>query len=150
MTVRRDGDHFAGNLHQVPTGAVRHGKLQSCAHTWCGKRAFTGPAGGEASEQGGEAAFPGHHGQRNVLRTGDSLRHLVRHQPIGEGDAQTSKAHMAASKHLLRYLAGTVDFSITYRKKGFKLTALSDATGATTPITASQRFHTLSSFQMLR
>ena len=34
---------------------------------------------------------------------------------------------MAASKHLLRYLAGTVEFAITYKKGGFTVTAFSDA-----------------------
>ena len=38
-----------------------------------------------------------------------------------------SKAHMGAAKRLLRYLAGSIDFDITYEKGGFKLTALSDA-----------------------
>ena len=66
--------------------------------------------------------------------------------------SKPSKAHMAAAKHLLRYLAGTVDFTITYKKKGLKLTAFffRTQTGATTPITASQCLHTFSSFQMLR
>ena len=41
--------------------------------------------------------------------------------------SKPSKAHMAAAKHLLRYLAGTVDFAITYKHGGFKLTAFSDA-----------------------
>ena len=47
-----------------------------------------------------------------------------------------SKAHMAAAKHLLRYLTGTVDFVITYKQGGFKLTAFSMQTGATTRTTA--------------
>ena len=41
--------------------------------------------------------------------------------------SKPSKAHMAAAKHLLRYLAGTVDFAITYTQGGFKVTAFSDA-----------------------
>ena len=39
-------------------------------------------------ERRGQAAFSGHHGQRDVPRTGGSLRHLVLRQPTGEGDAQ--------------------------------------------------------------
>ena len=35
-----------------------------------------------------------------------------------------AKVHMGAAKHLLRYLAGTTDFTIVYKKEGFKLTAL--------------------------
>ena len=41
--------------------------------------------------------------------------------------SKPSKAHMVAAKHLLRYLAGTVGFAITYKQGGFKLTAFSDA-----------------------
>ena len=38
-----------------------------------------------------------------------------------------SKAHLASAKHQFRYLAGTVDFAITYRQVDFKLDAFSDA-----------------------
>ena len=41
--------------------------------------------------------------------------------------SKPSKAHTAAAKHLLRYLTGTVDFAVTYKQGGFKLTAFSDA-----------------------
>ena len=47
--------------------------------------------------------------------------------------SKPSKAHMAAAKHLLRYLAGTVDFAITYKQGGFKLTAFSDANWGNNP-----------------
>ena len=40
--------------------------------------------------------------------------------------SKPSKAHTAAAKHLLRYLTGTVDFAVTYKQGGFKLTAFSD------------------------
>ena len=38
--------------------------------------------------------------------------------------SKPSKAHMGAPKQLLRYLAGTTDFSIVYKRGGFKLSAL--------------------------
>ena len=41
-----------------------------------------------------------------------------------------SKMHMVAAKHILRYLAGSTDFSIVYNKGGFKLTAFSDSNWA--------------------
>ena len=47
--------------------------------------------------------------------------------------SKPSKAHMGATKHLLRYLAGSTDFSITYRQKGFKLTAFSNANWGRNP-----------------
>ena len=47
--------------------------------------------------------------------------------------SKPSKAHMAAAKHLLRYLAGTVDFAITYKQGGFKLNAVSDANWGNNP-----------------
>ena len=40
---------------------------------------------------------------------------------------------MAAAKHLLRYLAGTTNFVITYKRGGFKLTAFSDANWGNNP-----------------
>jgi len=47
--------------------------------------------------------------------------------------SKPSKAHMAAAKHLLRYLAGTTGFAITYKQGGFKLTAFSDANWCNNP-----------------
>ena len=47
--------------------------LQLNVHAWRRKIDVAGPAGAEASGQGGETAFPGHRGQRNVPWTGDSL-----------------------------------------------------------------------------
>ena len=40
--------------------------------------------------------------------------------------SKPSKAHMGAGKHLLRYLVGSTNFSITYKQGGFQLTAVSD------------------------
>ena len=47
--------------------------------------------------------------------------------------SKPSKVHMGAAKHLLRYLAGSIDFSITYKQGGFKLTAFSDANWGVNP-----------------
>ena len=43
------------------------------------------------------------------------------------------EAHMGAAKHLLRYLAGSTDFSITYKPRGFQLTTVSDANWGANP-----------------
>ena len=40
--------------------------------------------------------------------------------------SKPSNEHMGAAKHLLRYLAGSTSFSVTYRQGGFQLTAVSD------------------------
>ena len=37
------------------------------------------------------------------------------------------KAHVEVTKHVLRYLAGSVNFPITYKRGGFKLTIYTDA-----------------------
>ena len=47
--------------------------------------------------------------------------------------SKPSKAHMGAAKHLLRYLAGSTDLSITYKQQGFKLAAFSDANWGENP-----------------
>ena len=41
--------------------------------------------------------------------------------------SKPSKAHMAVAKHLLRYLAGTTTFVVTYKRGSLKLTAFFDA-----------------------
>ena len=41
--------------------------------------------------------------------------------------SKPSQAHMGAAKHLLRYLAGSTDLSITYKQEAFKLAVFSDA-----------------------
>ena len=41
--------------------------------------------------------------------------------------AKPSKIHMMAAKHTLRYLAGTTEFSSTYKRGGFKLAVFSDS-----------------------
>ena len=43
------------------------------------------------------------------------------------------KADKAAAKYLLRYLAGTTNFTVTYKQWGFKLTAFSDANWGNNP-----------------
>ena len=41
--------------------------------------------------------------------------------------SKLSKAHMGAAKHVLRYLAGSVNFPITYTRGGYQLTTYIDA-----------------------
>ena len=47
--------------------------------------------------------------------------------------SKPSKVHMGAAKHLLRYLAGTTNFTIVYKQGGFKLTAFSDSNWGNNP-----------------
>ena len=47
--------------------------------------------------------------------------------------AKPSNIHMVAAKHTLCYLAGTTDFSITYKRGGFKLAVFSDSNWANNP-----------------
>ena len=47
--------------------------------------------------------------------------------------SKPSKARMGAAKHPLRYLAGSTDFSMTYKQGGFKLAAFSDANWEANP-----------------
>ena len=46
--------------------------------------------------------------------------------------SKPSMVHLAVAKHAPRYLTGTTDFHITY-KKGFKLAAFSDSNWANIP-----------------
>ena len=47
--------------------------------------------------------------------------------------SKPSKIHMGAAKHLLRFLAGTTNFTIVYKQGGFKLTAFSDSNWGNNP-----------------
>ena len=47
--------------------------------------------------------------------------------------SKPAKAHMRTAKHLLRYLAGSTDFSITYKQGSFRLAAFSDANWGNNP-----------------
>ena len=46
---------------------------------------------------------------------------------LARATSRPVKVHMGAAKHVLRYLAGTTDFTIVYKKGGLKLTAFSDS-----------------------
>ena len=65
----------------------------------------------------------------SVMFLADVSRYDIFHSvnQLARAMSNPSKAHMGAAKRLLRYLAGSIDFDITYEKGGFKLTALSDA-----------------------
>ena len=60
------------------------------------------------------------------------LRHDIMHatSQLARPMVKPSKKHMVAAKHTLRYLAGTTDFIITYKRGGFKLAAFSDSNWA--------------------
>ena len=47
--------------------------------------------------------------------------------------SRPSKVHTGAAKHVLRYLAGSVNFPITYKRGGFKLTNYTDANWGGSP-----------------
>ena len=45
----------------------------------------------------------------------------------------SAKIHMEAGKHILRYISGIKDFSITYKKGGLRLTVFSDSSWGNNP-----------------
>ena len=65
----------------------------------------------------------------SVMHLGQVTRYdiLYAGNQLARAMAKPSKAHKAAATHVLRHKAGTVDFAITYKKGGFKLTSFSDA-----------------------
>ena len=65
----------------------------------------------------------------SVMYLGQVTRYEILYavNQLARAMSKPSKAHMAAAKNLLRYLAGTVDFAITYKQGGFKLIAFSGA-----------------------
>lgn len=74
---------------------------------------------------GRQAALPGHHGQRYVLRTGDSLSGIeCAVNQLAQAMSKSFTARMAANP-LLRFLTGTMNHKIDDVIIGcFKLTKL--------------------------
>ena len=52
---------------------------------------------------------------------------------LARGMSKPPKTHIGAAKHLLRYLAGSTNFFITYKQGGFNPAAFSDANGGNNP-----------------
>ena len=52
---------------------------------------------------------------------------------LAKAMSKPSKAHMRAAKHVLRYLAGSVNFPIIYKRGGSKLTTYTDASWGGNP-----------------
>ena len=71
----------------------------------------------------------------SVMYLAQITRYVVMYSTcqLARAMSKPSKVHMGAAKHLLRYLAGTLDFSLVYKKGGFKLTAFSDSNWGNNP-----------------
>ena len=65
----------------------------------------------------------------SVIYLAQITRYDIMHSTyqLARAMSRPSKVHMGAAKHLLRYLTGTTDFTLVYKKRGFKLTAFSDS-----------------------
>lgn len=77
--------------------------------------------------------IPGNHRLINVPGSGDSLRHPLRRQPTSEGHVKAIKSHVGEAKHILRYLAGTMNFDIKYKNGRFAVAVFSDANWGNNP-----------------
>ena len=71
----------------------------------------------------------------SVMYLGQMTRYDIGYaiNQLARAISKPSKAHMAAAKHLLRYLAGTTNFAITCKRGGFKQTSFSDANWGNNP-----------------
>ena len=71
----------------------------------------------------------------SVLYLAPILRYDIMYSSgqLARAMSSPAKVHMGAAKHLLRHLAATTDFTIVYKKGGFKLTAFSDSNWGNNP-----------------
>ena len=92
-----------------------------------GTQAITEPTGRKNDELEGPGALSNHHGCCHVPWGGFCYDIYFAFNQLARAMAKPSKVHMRGAKHLLRYLAGSVNVSISYKRGGFKLTAYSDA-----------------------
>ena len=58
----------------------------------------------------------------SVMYLAQMLRYdiMYRSGQLARAMSRPAKVHVGAAKHLLRYLAGTTDFTIVYKKGSFK------------------------------
>ena len=116
-------------MHQVLAGVVRDGELKPRVHDRCGKRAVTGPAGGEQCFQAitGSVVYLGH-------VTHYYIGYVV--NKLARAMFKPSTAHMAAVKHLPGHFTGT---TTTCKQGYFKLPAFSDTNWGNNPNRNSSR-----------
>ena len=102
-----------------------------------GKPVGTPGFGSERSTKQPEETLLSKETQRYQAITGSVmyLAQILRYDigQLARAMSRPAKVHMGAAKHLLRYLAGTTDFIIVYKKGGFKLTAFSDSNWGNNP-----------------
>lgn len=71
----------------------------------------------DTSGRGGKSAISSYCQHRHVRGSGGTLRHLARGKQTDEGNVQSIQSAHGAANLLPRYLAGTVDFSITNKRR---------------------------------
>ena len=120
---------------------------------------YTPGAGNELSLDQPEERFLGKEGTQrclaimgNLMYPGPVTRYDILYdvKQLARAMSKSSKAHILAAKHLRLYLAGTVDFAITYKQCGFKLTEFHVSNWGKTRITASRCPRMLSSLRTPR
>ena len=76
----------------------------------------------------------------SVMYVTQILRHdiMCSSGQLARAISRPAKVHVGAAKHLLCYLAGTIDFTTVYKKGGSKLTAVSDSNWGNNQTMASQ------------
>ena len=82
--------------------------------------------------------MPSHFRLGDVSRSDIEVRHHVQLGSTPSCYVKAAKVHMGAAKHLLRYLAGTTDFTIVYKKEVSNSLPSRIQTGVVIPTMASQ------------
>ena len=76
----------------------------------------------------------------SVMYLAQKLRYDIMYNSgqLARDTSRPAKVHIGVAKHLLRYLAGTTNFTIVYKLGGFKLTAFSDSNWGKIPTMANE------------
>ena len=132
MNVTRDRENGTITIDQKDhtEGILKRYGMTSC------NVAFTPGVGPEISLHQPADRLPDEQGKHWYQSTAGALMYLAQVSRYGILYAvnqlagtmsEPPKAHMGAAKHVLRYLAGSVNFPITYKRGDFKLTTYTDA-----------------------
>ena len=82
--------------------------------------------GKEPSDQSMHEAVPVHRQQRHVSGPSRPLRHPLRRQRVGGGYVESIESTHESNKASTPLPRSGIDFNITYKREGFKLTAFVD------------------------
>ena len=97
-------------------------------------RATSRAAGGQAAWSGGDENLPVRHREPALPRIGSRYDLCYAVNQLTRACSKPTEIHMTAAKHALRYLRGTTDLPIVYKRGHFRMVSYTDASFGANPV----------------